>query len=144
MSDQTIKLVAAGVLLLHGLGHGGALGALAWIRFRPGTPTGDWLSARSWLVPSLPADMATTLASTFWVVGLVGFVIAAMSFWGVVVPGDVWRPLAVASALVSIAGIVFFFGTWPMFNTLAALGVNVAVLVALLALRWPPEAMFGR
>lgn len=144
MSDQTIKLVAAGVLLLHGLGHAGALGALAWIRFRPGTPTGDWLSARSWLVPSLPADTATTLASTFWVVALVGFVIAAMAFWGVVVPGEVWRPLAVASAVVSIAGIVFFFGTWPMFNTLAALGVNVAVLVALLALRWPPEAMFGR
>lgn len=32
MSDQSIKLIAAGALLLHGLGHGGALGALAWIR----------------------------------------------------------------------------------------------------------------
>jgi len=47
MSDQTIKLIAAGVLLLHGLGHGGALGALAWIRLRPGTITGDWHAARS-------------------------------------------------------------------------------------------------
>ena len=28
MSDQTIKLIAAGALLLHGIGHGGALGAL--------------------------------------------------------------------------------------------------------------------
>jgi hypothetical protein len=27
--------------------------------------------------------------------------------------------------------------------TLAALGVNVAVLVAVLWLRWPPEAMLG-
>ena len=143
MSDQTIKLIAAGVLLLHGLGHGGALGALAWIRLRPGTPTGDWLAARSWLVPSLPADTATTLASTFWVVALVGFIIAAMSFWGVVIPGNVWRPLAVASALVSIAGITFFFGTWPMFNTLAALAVNVAVLAAVLWLRWPSEAVLG-
>ena len=143
MSEQTIKLVAAGVLLLHGLGHGGALGALVWIRFRPGTPAGDWLSARSWLVPSLPADTATILASAFWIVSLVGFVIAAMSFWGVVIPGSAWRPLAVVSALVSIAEITFFFGTWPMFNTLAALGVNVAVLVAVLWLRWPPEAMLG-
>jgi hypothetical protein len=32
----------------------------------------------------------------------------------------------------------FFIGTWPTFNTLAALGVNVAVLVALLGLHWPP------
>ena len=144
MSDQAIRLIAAGVLLVHGLGHGGALAALVWTRLRPGTPTGDWLASRSWLVPALPANTATTLASTFWAVSLVGFVIAALSFWGVVVPGSVWRPLAVTSALVSFAGIVLFFGTWPMFNTLAALGVNVAVLVAALWLNWPPQATFGR
>ena len=144
MSDQTIKLIAAGALLLHGFGHGGALGALAWIRFSPGPTTGAWLAARSWLIPSLSADTATILASGFWIVSLVGFVMTAMSFWGVFVPGDVWRPLAVASALVSAAGIVLFFGTWPMFNTLAALGMNVAVLVAVVWLRWPTEAMLGR
>ncbi len=143
MSDQTIKLIAAGVLLLHGLGHGGALGALAWIRLRPGAPTGAWHAARSWLVPTLTADTATTLASAFWILSLVGFVIAAMSFWGVVVPGGVWRPLAVASAFVSIAGITCFFGTWPMFNTIAALGVNVAVLAAVLWLHWPSEAILA-
>ena len=53
------------------------------------------------------------------------------------------RPLAVVSALVSMVGIVLFFGTWPMFNTLAALGVDVAVLVAILWLRWPSAAMQG-
>jgi hypothetical protein len=61
----------------------------------------------------------------------------------VVVPGSVWRPLAVAVALISATGIVMFFGTWPMLNTLAALGVNVAVLVAVLWLHWPPQATFG-
>ena len=144
MSDQTIKLIAAGVLLVHGLGHGGALVALAWIRLRPGTPTGDWLAARSWLVPSFPGDTATTIASAFWIASLVGFVVAAMSFWGAVIPGSVWRPLAVAAACISATGIVLFFGTWPTSYTLAALGVNVAVLVAVLWLRWPAEAAFGR
>ena len=144
MSDQTIKLIAAGVLLLHGLGHGGALGALAWMRLRPGTNAGDWLAARSWLAPSLPGNSATTVASAFWIVSLMGFVIAAMSFWGIVVPASVWRPLAVAAALVSATGIVLFFGTWPTFNTLAALGVNVAVIVAIVWLRWPSDAMLGR
>lgn len=143
MSDPMIKLLTGGVLLVHGLGHGGALAALAWIRLRPGTNTGDWLAARSWLVPSLPGDTAMTIASAFWIVSLTGFVIAAMSFWGVVLPGSVWRPLAVASALVSIAGIACFFGTWPMFYSLAALSVNVAVLVAVLWLHWPPQATFG-
>ena len=53
MSDQIIKLVIGGVLLLHGLGHGGAIGALIWIGRRPGTDTGGWRAARSWLFPSL-------------------------------------------------------------------------------------------
>lgn len=143
MSDQTIKLIAAGVLLLHGLGHGGALGALAWIRLRPGTPTGAWHAAQSWLAPSLPADTATAVASAFWTASLAGFVVAAMSFWGVLVPDAVWRPVAVASAVTSIAGIALFFGTWPMFNTLAALAVNAAVLAAVLWLRWAPGVALG-
>jgi hypothetical protein len=144
MSDPMIKLLAGGVLLLHGLGHGGALGALAWIRLRPGTPAGDWLAARSWLVPSLPADTATTIASAVWVVSLTGFLAAALGFWGILVPGDMWRQLAAVSAVISLLGILAYFGTWPTFNTLAALRVNVAVLVALLWLHWPPQATFGR
>jgi hypothetical protein len=144
MPDQTIKIVVAAVLLLHGLGHGGALGALIWIRFRPGDDTGAWRAARSWLFPSLSAVSATAIASVFWILSLIGFVAAAWSFWGVLVPGDVWRQLAVASAIISTLGIALFFGTWPAFNTLAALVVNIAVLVTQLWLHWPLQAMFGR
>jgi len=135
--DQTIKIVVAAVLLLHGLGHGGALGALVWIRFRPGD-AGAWLAARSWLFPALPAGTATAMASTFWVLSLIGFVAAALSFWCILVPGDAWRQIAVVSAIVSTLGIVLFFGTWPTLNTIAALAVNSAVLVTQLCLRWPP------
>lgn len=59
-------------------------------------------------------------------------------------PGDVWRQLATASAIVSTLGIVLFFGTWPTFNTIAALAVNIAVLVTQFWLHWPPQAMFGK
>ena len=144
MSDSTIKLLIAAALALHGLGHGGALGALAWIAARPGSDTGGWHAARSWLLPTLPAETATTLASVLWVLSLVGFVAAALGFWGILVPGEAWRPLAVVAAVISTVGIVLFIGTWPAFNTMAALGMNVAVLVALLAMRWPSETMFGR
>ena len=144
MSDSLVRLIVAGALLLHGLGHGGALGALAWIGARPGTDTGAWHAARSWLATGLPVGTATAIASAFWIVSLIGFVATALAFWGIGLPGEAWRPLAVVSALVSMAGIVLFFGTWPMFNTLAALGVNVAVLAAVLWLRWPTEAMLGR
>ncbi len=144
MSDETTRVVIAGVLLLHGLGHGGALGALIWIERSGSTHTGPWRAARSWLLPSLSPRAATTLAGALWILSLVGFTAAALSFWGVLVPDEAWRQLAVVSAVVSTVGIILFLGTWPAFNTLAALGVNVAVLVALLWLGWPPQTMFGR
>lgn len=144
MSNDMIRNLLAGILLVHGLGHGGALAALAWIKMRPGDDTGAWLAARSWLVPSLPAATATALAGGFWIVSLIGFVAAALSFWGVFVPPDLWRPLALAASLVSLVGITLFFGTWPPFNTAAALAVNAAVIVTQLWLRWPTPAMLGR
>ena len=143
MAEQTLRLIVFGALLVHGLGHGGAIGALVWIRRFPGTDTGGWRAARSWAFPALPATAATLVASAFWVVALVGFVAAALSFWGILLPGALWRPLAVASAVASALGITLFLGSWPVFNTLAALGMNFAVLAALLWLRWPTPASGG-
>jgi hypothetical protein len=144
MSNQAIKLVVAGVLFLHGLAHVGPLVVYVWIRYRPGDDTGGWLAARSWLLPSLPAGVAIVVASAFWILSLLGFIGAALSFWGILVPGEVWRQLAVASAIASSLGIVVFFKTWPTSNALAALSVNVTVLVTQLWLHWPPQAMFGK
>ena len=142
MSTPTIRLLIAGALLLHGLGHGGALGALAYVgRGRDG---GAWRAARTWLLPTLPQRAATVVASTFWVLSLIGCVAAAMSFWGILIPAEAWRTLALISACISGLGIVLFFGTWPMFNTLAALAMNVGVLVTQLWTHWPPTDMFGR
>ena len=140
MSDQTLRSVLAAVVALHGLGHGGALGALAWIAWRPDSNAGTWTAARSWLLPALPRGTATVIASTFWTVALVGFLAAVLSFLGILLPNDAWRPLAIGSAIVSTVGIVLFFGNWPLFNTLAALGVNVAILVALVGKGWVPPA----
>lgn len=142
MSNQMLRTVLGGVLLLHGLGHGGAIGALAWIaRFGPGK-TGDWHAARSWLMPDLASTAATTIACTAWALALVGFVAAALAFWGVGLPQGAWPAIALVSAIVSAIGIVAFLGNWPTFNTLAALAVNVGV-VAALWLRWPSQAFFG-
>jgi hypothetical protein len=90
MSGETIRGLVFGVLMIHGLGHGGALGALLWIAFRPGDPTGGWQAARSWLLPALPAASAAMVAGSFWVISMLGFVAAALSFWGIV-PGELWR-----------------------------------------------------
>lgn len=142
-STDNLRFVVGGLLLLHGLGHGGALGALIWLRVFPGTPTGGWLAARSWLVPALQSPEASAIAMGFWVVAMFGFVAAALSFWGVLLPGEPWRVLAVGSAIVSLVGMIVFFGTWPVFNTVAALAVNAAVLVTQLFTRWPPQELLG-
>jgi hypothetical protein len=140
MSDQTLRIVIAAVVALHGLGHGGALAALAWIAWRPGSDTGAWTGARSWLLPSLSSGTATVIACTFWTVALVGFLAAVLSFVGILLPVDAWRPLAIGSSIISTVGIVLFFGNWPLFNTVAALGVNLVVLVALVGVAWVPPA----
>lgn len=143
MSDQAMRIVVGAVLLLHGLGHGGGLGAIVWIVARPETKTGGWTAARSWVLPRLSPRAATVIASTVWIVSLVGFVAAALAFWGILLPIDAWRPIAVASAVVSLTGIVTFLGNWPIFNTVAAIVVDVAVLVAVLVLDWPTAAITG-
>lgn len=81
------------------------------------------------------------VAIAFWSVALLGFIVTAFSFWGVLLPSEWWRPVGVTSALVSLAGIALFAGTWPVFNTIAAVAVNVAVLVAVLLLDWPPATV---
>src|SRR5512140_2523998 len=110
MSDQTLKLIITGALALHGLGHGGAVGALAWIAARPGTDTGAWRAAHSWLLPGLSAETATAVAIGFWIVSLVGFVAAALGFSGILLAGAAWRPLAAMAAVVSMVGIGLFSG----------------------------------
>lgn len=142
MSPQLIKIIIAGVLLLHGLGHGGAIGAL--ITIDRGVPSGKWLEARSWLFPKLAPQAAKIIAITLWVLSLLGFVAAALSFWGVLLPGDFWRPLALIFAFISFVGIALFWGTWPMFNTLAAQAVNLAVIITQLWLHWPAKEMFDK
>jgi hypothetical protein len=144
MPEQTVEIIVFGALLLHGLGHGGALGALVWLWRFPASDTGGWRTARSWALPSLSTPGATLLAGAFWAVALVGFVVAALSFWGILLPSAAWPPLAAVAAVVSALGIVLFFGTWPAFNTLAALAMNVAVLAALLWFQWPvSSALIG-
>ena len=139
-----LRAVIFGVLLVHGLGHGGALGALLWLARWPGSTTGGWQAARSWVLPGIEPSTATAVAGAFWILSLVGFVAAALAFWELVLPNEVWRPVAVLAAIVSLAGIVLFLGTWPTFNTLAAIGVNLAVLVTQVWMRWPSDVAIAR
>jgi len=143
MSEGTVSFIIAAVLFLHGIAHIGPVGAYIWIKSRPQDPTSGWTAARSWLAPGFSTRAATILATIFWAFSLVSFVAAALAFSGILVSAALWSQLAVVGAVISSLGIIAFFGTWPIFNTLAALGVNATVLVTQLIVHWPPAGMFG-
>ena len=73
-----------------------------------------------------------------------GFVASCLGFLGVLVPSDLWRPLSVGTAVISLLGLFLFLNTWPAFNTIGAVGMNIVVLVTQFWLHWPPADMFGK
>jgi hypothetical protein len=65
-------------------------------------------------------------------------------FYGILVPANWWRPLAIVFAVISLVGLILFGRSWPIFNFIGASAMNIAVLVALFWLHWPPLNMFNR
>jgi hypothetical protein len=128
MTPQTIRILIAGGLFVHGVGH--TLGF-----FKP---------ARSWILPALGEPALRIAANILWSLAVVGFILSCLAFLGVLIPAQWWRPLAVIFSFVSLLGLLLFLGNWPIFNTIGAIGFNIVVLVALLWLHWPPIDMFGR
>jgi hypothetical protein len=128
MSTQILRFLIAGALFVHGTGHA----------------LGFWMPARSWLFPNLGEPILRIISSIFWILAAIGFLAAFLGFLDVLVPSDLWRPLAVGSAFVSIFGLVLFWGTWPAFNTIGAFGMNIVVLIILLWPSLPPTTIFEK
>jgi len=145
MSDQTIKILVTAALFLHGVAHGRAFIALLYQLM--GSLPASWLPVRSWLLPSMSPKSVAGVASIFWLLSTLGFLAAALSFWGILVPPDIWSQLAVASAIISTLGIILISGIWPgapnrklsNLDTIIALILNIAILVTQLWLHWPPS-----
>jgi hypothetical protein len=128
MSTQTIRILIAGALFVHGIGH----------------TLGFWKPARSLPLIKVPEPTLRLVEGIIWVVVAVGFIVSSMSFYGIFVPTNWWRPLAVVFAVISLVGLVLFGRSWPAFNFIGAFAMNIAVIVALLWFHWPPIDMFNR
>lgn len=127
MSSTMLRLLIAGALLVHGIGH----------------TLGFWMPSRSWLLPNVGESSLKIMSRALWVLTVAGFLVTCLSFLGIVVPGEWWRALAVVFAFVSLSGLVLFWGTWPVMNMIGALAMNIAVLITQLWLRWPPNSFVG-
>ena len=128
MSTQTIRILIAGALFVHGIGH----------------TLGFWKSALSLPFLDVPESTLRLIGGVIWVLVAVGFIASSMGFYGILVPANWWRPLAVVFAVVSLAGLILFGRTWPIFNLMGAYAMNIATLVALLWLHWPSPEMFSK
>jgi len=150
MSPQTIKILITAALLLHGVAHGRAFSCLA--QTAAGGGSSVWIPMRSWLFPKASKKTTAAIAAVFWLLATIGFVVAALGFWGFLFPGAYWRQISLVAAFISTLGTVLFSGIWPgapdkrlsTADTIISLVVNVAVFVALLVLQWPPVDMFGK
>lgn len=143
MSPQTIKILVTAALFLHGVAHARAFVALVY-QFLGSLPP-SWLPVRSWLFPTMSSRSVAGVASLFWLLSTLGFLAAALSFWGILIPPDVWSQLAVAAAILSTLGIFLISGIWPgapnqklsVLDTLIALIVNIAIFITQFWLHWP-------
>jgi len=150
VSPDVVKILIIGALLLHGLAHAKAFFELIGDALRP--QERKTLPVHSWLMPSLARKTASLLASPFWLISALAFVVASLSFWGIAMAGFDWRTLAVAGAIVSSLGIALFSGVWPgapsqklsTLDTVIALGMNAAIVVLLVGAKWPAVEMFGK
>lgn len=149
ISTATIRVLIAGALFVHGVAHAIALGAT--IAQAIGGPSRSRVTLRSSIFPALSPKTSASVAVLFWAFSTISFLVAALSFWGMLAFGIAWRTITIAGSIVSIVGIVLFSGVWPgsptlrrsMFNTLIALIMDLAILISQLWLRWPPQTMFG-
>ena len=148
MSPTLLRIIIAGVLAFHGVGHAMGIIPALQLRFFQ-NQTGAWAqnwSSHSWLLTPLLGDaISRILAIILFVVPLIGFVGSALGLMGWLVPHEWWQMLAIVSAVVSLIALVLFWNAFIYLfpHKVGAIAVNVAVLVGLLWANWPSEADIG-
>ncbi len=131
--------VASGIfLMLHGLVHLLYFGQSA--RFFTLQPGMNWPDS-SWAFSRLLGDNTTrTVTSVFCILAAVGFMVGAAAIF---FSQPWWRGVVVVSAVFSIIlYILFWNGQLQHLDNQGGVGIliNIAILAAVLAFRWPQFA----
>ena len=130
-----LRSLFAIVVVLHGLVHFWLIAlARRWVEYKPEM---GW-EGRSWLLTPILGDAGARWVATV-VFGLVaaGFVVGGI---GVFTQGEWWRPVMFASAVISAGMLLAFWdGGAHLIVQKGLLGflIDVAIIVSLLAIRWP-------
>ena len=130
-----LRFIISVFIVLHGLVHllyFGQSRRLYELRPKMAWPEGSWAFSK------LLGDEATRwLASISCILAAIGFVAGGI---GILAQQAWWHPVVVSSAVFSaVIFIVFWDGKLQMLDGQGGIGllINIAILVALLILRWP-------
>jgi len=132
MTNSLWRILTALVIALHGVGHAFFL--------VPTLGLAQWgMAGRSWLLSGHTSDTAVKIiGGALWLLAIAGFVAAGAGVWSL---QQWWRGLAVASAAVSLLGLVLF--AEPLQPFYSAGLMDIVVLVALLLAHWPSANVVG-
>ena len=120
MSNDIVRYLVGGFLIVHGLGHAG----------------GYWMFVKSWLSPALVDSPLKWLFVVVWLAAMVSFLVGGIALlqqqtW--------WRCAAVGGAIISVLVSALYIQGAPL-NAAAA---DVIILLAILALNWPSADVVG-
>jgi hypothetical protein len=97
-------------------------------------------TAESWFFSRVGGCRAEQFfGSIIWLGATLAFLGAAI---GLFFLANWWQSAAIWGAAISIFGLVLFWKNPPSWLAVAALVVDILILIALLGLNWPPPAWF--
>ncbi len=120
MTNDMLRYLIAGFLVLHGIGHVG----------------GPWFFLRSWLSPQLVESPVKWVFVIVWFAVMVAYLAAGILM---LQNQAAWRTIALAASIVSLMVSALYI-QGPAFNAAAA---DVIILGALLVFQWPAAEMVG-
>jgi hypothetical protein len=138
-----MKLLISVLLILHGLivagQSAGSFGSTIPNELQNPSFVSWWPinMGRSWLFSWLGLDrtlVAYRIGGLLWLIGGIVLVAAGLGVLGFIIPADWWRGLAIGGAAISLFMLAVYLHPIMIIGTASSL----AVLVALLWLRWPP------
>lgn len=136
-----MKIIIGLFLIAHGLVHVGL--AAAPDPNESESKPGAFFTApqRSWLLPQLGLKPAAIrwIGILLVVFTTLGFVLAGLGVFGVPGLAELWRTIAVVSAVLSLLLLLLFWHPWIILGGL----IDVGIIFSLVWADWPSPALIG-
>ena len=136
-----MKIIIGLFLIAHGLVHVGL--AVAPDPNESESKPGAFFTApqRSWLLPQLGLKPVAIrwIGILLVVFTTLGFVLAGLGVFGVPGLAELWRTIAVVSAVLSLLLLLLFWHPWIILGVL----IDVGIIFSLVWADWPSPALIG-